>query len=66
LNGVPEKVIEAILSRSAPAASAEPAPQPAAPPAGSVAAVPPAMSPARARPTVFQVIGTKEVALMVG
>src|SRR5438445_13765204 len=41
-NGVPEKVIEAILSPSAPAASAESSPSGAAPSA-SVAAVPPAM-----------------------
>src|SRR5205807_12380 len=62
-NGVPEKVIEAILSPSAPAASAESSPS-AAPPSASVAAVPPAMSPARTRPTVFQVIAGKEVELM--
>jgi hypothetical protein len=63
-NGVPEKVIEAVLSPSAPAASAESSPPSSAPPAGSVAAVPPAMSPARARPTVFQVVAGKEVELM--
>src|SRR3982074_939312 len=63
-NGVPEKVIEAILSPSAPAASAESSPPSSAPPAGSVGAVPPAMSPARARPTVFQVVAGKEVELM--
>src|SRR2546427_282308 len=47
-NGVPEKVIEAILSPSAPAASAESSPS-AAPPSASVAAGPPAVSPVRRR-----------------
>ena len=62
-NGVPEKVIEAILSPSAPSASAESSPS-GAPPSASAAAVPPAMSPARTRPTVFQIIAGKEVELM--
>src|SRR5207253_10707383 len=35
-----------------------------APPSASVAAVPPAMSPARTRPTVFQIIAGKEVELI--
>jgi len=59
-NGVPEKVIEAILS---PSASAESSPS-GAPPSASAAAVPPAMSPARTGPTVFQIIAGKEVELM--
>jgi hypothetical protein len=51
-NGVPEKVIEAIMSPSASSA-----------PAGSVAmAPPPAASPAR--PTVYQIVGGKEVELV--
>ena len=60
-NGVPEKVIEAIMSPSAaPAASA------AAPaPTGNVAmAPPPAMSSAPSRPTVFLIVAGKEVELI--
>jgi hypothetical protein len=60
-NGVPEKVIEAIMSPSAPAAVA--APPASSAPAGSVAmAPPPAASPAR--PTVYQIVGGKEVELV--
>ena len=60
-NGVPEKVIEAIMSPSAPAAAA--APPASSAPAGSVAmAPPPAAGPAR--PTVYQIVGGKEVELM--
>jgi hypothetical protein len=59
-NGVPEKVIEAIMSPSAPAAAA--APPASSAPAGSVAmAPPPAAGPAR--PTVYQIVGGKEVEL---
>src|SRR5262245_21458725 len=63
-NGVPEKVIEAMMSPTA-AASAAPAPAPpaGAPPAASVAAVPPAAM-APARPTVFHIVAGKEVELM--
>jgi hypothetical protein len=56
-NGVPEKVIEAIMSPSAPAAAA-PAP------AGNVAMTPPAAAPGPSRPTVYQIVGGKEVELM--
>ena len=60
-NGVSEKVIEAMMS---PTAAAAPAPSPSAP-AGSVAmAPPPAASYAPARPTVYQIVGGKEVELM--
>lgn len=60
-NGVPEKVIEAIMSPSAPAAAA--APPGSSAPAGSVAmAPPPAAGPAR--PTVYQIVGGKEVELV--
>ena len=62
-NGVPEKVIEAMMSPTA-AASAAPAAPAGAPPAASVAAVPPAAM-APARPTVFHVVAGKEVELMV-
>lgn len=62
-NGVPEKVIEAMMSPTA-APSAAPAPPAGAPPAASVAAVPPAAM-APARPTVFHVVAGKEVELMV-
>jgi hypothetical protein len=59
-NGVPEKVIEAIMPPSAPAAAAAPA---SSAPAGSVAmAPPPAAGPAR--PTVYQIVGGKEVELV--
>src|SRR4030095_11093133 len=61
-NGVPEKVIEAMMSPTA-AASAPSAPPAGAPPAASVAAVPPAAM--AARPTVFHIIAGKEVELMV-
>jgi len=61
-NGVSEKVIEAMMS-PAPAAAA-PAPAPSAP-AGSVAmAPPPAAGYAPARPTVYQIVGGREVELM--
>jgi hypothetical protein len=58
-NGVPEKVIEAIMSPSAaPAASA-------VAPAGNVAmAPPPAMSSGPSRPTVFLIVAGKEVELI--
>ena len=60
-NGVPEKVIEAIMSPSAPAAAT--APPASSAPAGSVAmAPPPAAGPAR--PTVYQIVEGKEVELM--
>jgi len=59
-NGVPEKVIEAIMSPSAPAAPAAAAPAPA----GSVAMTPPAATPGPSRPTVYQIVGGKEVELM--
>jgi hypothetical protein len=61
-NGVPEKVIEAMMSPTA--AASAPAPPAGAPPAASVAAVPPAAM-APARPTVFHVVAGKEVELMV-
>jgi hypothetical protein len=62
-NGVSEKVIEAIMSPSAPPAAAAPAAPPAAA-AGSVAmAPPPAAGHAPARPTVFLVVGGKEIEL---
>ena len=61
-NGVPEKVIEAMMSPTA-AASAPSAPLAGAPPAASVAAVPPAAM--AARPTVFHIVAGKEVELMV-
>jgi hypothetical protein len=61
-NGVPEKVIEAMMSPTA-AASAPSAPPAGAPPAASVAAVPPAAM--AARPTVFHIVAGKEVELMV-
>jgi hypothetical protein len=63
-NGVPEKVIEAMMSPTA-GASAAPAPPAGAPPAASVAAVPPGAMAAPARPTVFHVVAGKEVELMV-
>lgn len=59
-NGVPEKVIEAMMS---PTAAAPAAPAAGAPPAASVAAVPPAAM--AARPTVFHIVAGKEVELMV-
>jgi hypothetical protein len=59
-NGVPEKVIEAMMS---PTAAAPTAPAAGAPPAASVAAVPPAAM--AARPTVFHIVAGKEVELMV-
>ena len=63
-NGVSEKVIEAIMSPPAPpAASAAPTAPPAAP-AGSVAMAPPPVAGyAPSRPTVFLVVGGKEVEL---
>jgi hypothetical protein len=62
-NGVPEKVIEAIMSPSAPAAAA--APPASSAPAGSEAmAPPPAAGPAR--PTVYPIVGGKEVELAAG
>lgn len=66
-NGVSEKVIEAIMSpSSAPAASAAaPPPPPPGAPASSVAIAPPPASAARSRPTVYQIVGGKEVELMV-
>ena len=64
-NGVPEKVIEAIMSPSAPPAASAAAPPPSAAPAGSVAmAPPPAMSQGPSRPTVFQIVAGKEVELI--
>src|SRR5262249_9153686 len=61
-SGGREKVSEAM--RSPAAAAAAPAPPPAAP-AGSVAmAPPPAAGYAPARPTVYQIVGGKEVELM--
>ena len=63
-NGVPEKVIEAMMSPTA-APSAAPAAPAGAPPAASVAAVPPGAMAAPARPTVFHVVAGKEVELMV-
>jgi len=60
-SGVSEKVIEAMMS---PAAAAAPAAPPSAP-AGSVAmAPPPAAGHMPARPTVYQIVGGKEVELM--
>ena len=59
-NGVPEKVIEAIMSPSAPAAPAAAAPAPA----GSVAMTPPAATPGPSRPTVYQIVAGKEVELV--
>src|SRR5262245_26747944 len=58
-NGVSEKVIETIMS---PTAAAAPVAPPAAP-SGSVAAAPPAAGYAPSRPTVFLVVGGKEVEL---
>jgi hypothetical protein len=65
-NGVPEKVIEVILAPSSPptASAAAPSPPPSAAPPGGVAMVPPAGNPARGRPTVYQIVGGKEVELM--
>jgi len=60
-NGVPEKVIEAIMSPSAPAAAAAP-PASSAPAGSLVMAPPPAAGPAR--PTVYQIVGGKEVELV--
>ncbi len=60
-NGVSEKIIEAIMSPSAPGAAAPPA---SSAPAGSVAMTPPAGVPAQSRPTVYQIVGGKEVELM--
>jgi hypothetical protein len=60
-NGVSEKIIEAIMSPSAPAAAAPPA---SSAPAGSVAMTPPAGVPVQSRPTVYQIVGGKEVELM--
>src|SRR5262245_26201293 len=62
-NGVPEKVIEAMLSPTA-ASSAPAAPSAGTPPATSVAAVPPTAMGAPARPTVFHIVAGKEVELM--
>jgi len=60
-SGVSEKVIEAMMS---PAVAAAPAAPPSAP-AGSVAmAPPPAAGHMPARPTVYQIVGGKEVELM--
>ena len=59
-SGVPEKVIEAMMSPSAPAA----APAGSSAPAGGVAMTPPAAAPGLSRPTVYQVVGGKEVELM--
>ena len=64
-NGVSEKVIEAIMSPSSAstASAAAPPPPAAAAPAGSVAmAPPPAAGPSR--PTVYQIVGGKEVELI--
>ena len=61
--GVPEKVIEAMMSPTA-AASPAPAAPAGAPPAASVAAVAPGTMAAPARPTVFHVVAGKEVELM--
>ena len=63
-SGVSEKIIEAIMSPSAPpAAAAAAAPPPPSAPAGSVAMVPPGAG-MPARPTVFLVVGGKEVEMM--
>ena len=63
-NGVPEKVIEAIMSPTGPAPAAAAGASPAAP-AGSVAmAPPPGAGHAPARPTVYQIVAGKEVELM--
>ncbi len=60
-SGVPEKVIEAIMSPS-PAAAAPPPPSA---PAGSVAMAPPSpASAAQSRPTVYQIVAGKEVELL--
>ena len=60
-NGVPEKVIEAIMSPSAAPAVSAAAPAPT----GNVAmAPPPAMSSAPSRPTVFLIVAGKEVELI--
>ena len=60
-NGVSEKVIEAMMSPAA--AAAAPAPPPSAP-GGSVAtAPPPAAGHMPLRPTVYQIVGGKEVEL---
>jgi hypothetical protein len=63
-SGVSEKVIEAIMSPSAPPAAAAAAPPPpSSAPAGSVAMAPPPVA-GPSRPTVFLVVGGKEVELM--
>jgi hypothetical protein len=60
-NGISEKIIEAMMSPSS-AAAAPPAAS-AAP--GSMALAPaPAVAPAQARPTVYQLVGGKEVELI--
>jgi hypothetical protein len=61
--GVSEKIIEAIMSPSAPPPAAAAAPPPPSAPAGSVAMVPPGTG-MPARPTVFLVVGGKEVEMM--
>src|SRR5215467_7371277 len=60
-NGVSEKVIEAMMS---PAAAAAPAAPPSAPAASVAMAPTPAVGHAPARPTVYQIVGGKEVELM--
>jgi hypothetical protein len=60
-NGVPEKVIEAIMSPSAPATAASAASPPSAP---SSVAMAPAPAAGPARPTVFLVVAGKEVELI--
>jgi hypothetical protein len=61
-NGVPEKVIEAIMSPSA--AAAAPAPAAPAPPSAPSVAMTPVPAPGPSRPTVYLIVGGKEVELM--
>lgn len=66
-NGVPEKVIEAIMSPASASTASAPAapPPPPGAPAGSVAMAPaPGIGAAPLRPTVYQLVGGKEVELI--
>src|SRR5262249_51745119 len=59
-NGISEKIIEAMMSPSAAAA----APPASAAPSSVALAPAPAVAPAPPRPTVYQVVGGKEVELL--